>query len=117
VGAGPTNASPETTRISYGGKMLIKLTEICSAGAFTTNQKFTLREILVNPEHVVMIREEQSMQKLNETGGISPGLDNNHRFSKLTINRGQTGTEIIVVGAPEIIEKQLSSSTKQLLRG
>jgi len=97
--------------------MLIKLTEICSAGAFTTNQKFTLREILVNPEHVVMIREEQSMQKLNETGGISPGLDNDHRFSKLTINRGQTGTEIIVVGAPEIIEKQLNSNSKQLLRG
>ena len=97
--------------------MLIKLTEICSAGAFTTNQKFTLREILVNPEHVVMIREEQGMQKLNETGDISPGLDPDHRFSKLTINRGQTGTEIIVVGAPEIIEKQLNSSSKQLLRG
>ena len=97
--------------------MLIKLTEICSAGTFTTSQKFTLREILVNPEHVVMIREEQSMQKLNEIGDISPGLDNNHRFSKLTINRGQTGTEIIVVGAPEIIEKQLNSSSKQLLRG
>ena len=97
--------------------MLIKLTEICSAGAFTTNQKFRLREILVNPEHIVMIREEQSMQKLNETGGISPDLDNNHRFSKLTINRGQTGTEIIVVGAPEIVEKQLNSNTKQLLRG
>ena len=39
-----------------------------------------------------------------------------HRFTKLTINRGHTGTEIIVVGAPDLVEQSLNSS-KQLLRG
>jgi|TARA_R110002110_G_scaffold136939_2_gene321976 hypothetical protein len=96
--------------------MLIKLTEVCSNGALTTNQRYTLREVLVNPEHVIMIREESSIRQLHEEGLLHAGLDRNHRFSKLTINRGHNGTDIVVIGAPELVEQQLKS-TKQLLRG
>ena len=96
--------------------MLVKLTEVCSNGAVTTNKLYTLREVFINPEHVIMIREEKRMKELNERGKIATGLDDAHQFSKLTINRGQTGTEIIVVGSPEIVENTLKSN-KQLLRG
>lgn len=96
--------------------MLVKLTEVCNNGAVTTNKLYTLREIFVNPEHVVMIREEKRMRELNETGKVASGLDKTHQFSKLTINRGQSGTEIVVVGSPEIVESRLKKS-KQLLRG
>jgi hypothetical protein len=98
--------------------MLVKLTEVCANGAVTTNQQFTLREILVNPEHVIMIREEARMRQLNERHVIAPGLRPDHAFSKITINKGHTGTDIVVVGHPEIIEEQLNkSSTPKLLRG
>ena len=98
--------------------MLIKLTEVCANGAVTTNQQYTLREILVNPEHVIMIREEARMRQLNERHVIAPGLNPDHAFSKITINKGHTGTDIVVVGHPEIIEKQLNkSNTPKLLRG
>ena len=96
--------------------MLVKLTEVCNNGAVTTNRMYSLREIFVNPEHVVMIREEKRMKELNENGKVASGLDDAHQFSKLTINRGQSGTEIIVVGAPDIIETTLNNG-KQLLRG
>ena len=96
--------------------MLVKLTEVCNNGAVTTNKHYSLREIFVNPEHVVMIREEKRMKELNERGKVAANLDGAHQFSKLTINRGQSGTEIIVVGAPEIIENTLNKG-KQLLRG
>ena len=96
--------------------MLVKLTEVCSNGAVTTNKRFSLREIFVNPEHVILIREEKRMRDLNERGGVAEGLDPAHQFSKLTINRGQSGTEIIVVGAPETVESTLKNG-KQLLRG
>lgn len=96
--------------------MLVKLTEVCNNGAVTTNKMYSLREIFVNPEHVVMIREERRMKELNESGRVASGLDPAHQFSKLTINRGQTGTEIVVVGAPDIIETTLNDS-KKLLRG
>ena len=97
--------------------MLVKLTEICAYGAVTTPHNYMLREVFINPEHVIMIREEKRMRELNERGMLSEGLDVNHRFSKLTINRGQTGTEIVVIGAPGAVETQLKNSSKQLLRG
>ncbi|MAH47330.1 hypothetical protein CMI37_16010 [Candidatus Pacearchaeota archaeon] len=98
--------------------MLIKLTEVCNNGAVTTKQNYALREIFVNPEHVVMIREDSSLRKLNEQGRLLGNLDPQHRFSKLIINKGHTGTEIRVVGAPEIIENILNKKhTKELLRG
>ena len=96
--------------------MLVKLTEVCNNGAVTTNKMYSLREIFVNPEHVVMIREEKRMKELNESGRVANGLSEAHQFSKITINRGQTGTEIVVVGSPDIVENTLKNG-KQLLRG
>ena len=63
-----------------------------------------------------MIREESTMRNLNEQGEILKGLDKSHRFTKLTINRGHTGTEIVVVGEPSIIENTLNTN-KGLIKG
>ena len=96
--------------------MLVKLTEVCHNSALTTKQDYTLREVFINPEHVVMIREEARMQQLNERGLLPDGLNANHKFTKLTINRGQTGPEIVVVGSPNVIESSLNKQ-KKLIRG
>ena len=96
--------------------MLVRLTEIHHNTTLTTKNEYTLREVFVNPEHVIMIREELRMRQLNESGGLLNELEQGHRFTKLTINRGHTGTEIVVVGAPEVVEKTLNSN-KGLLRG
>lgn len=95
---------------------LVKLTEVCQNHALTTHQDYTLREVFVNPEHVVMIREESRMKALLEQGVLPSGMHDDHKFTKLTINRGQTGTEIVVVGAPDLIETTLNQN-KQLLKG
>lgn len=95
---------------------LVKLTEVCHNKALTTKSDYTLREVFVNPEHVVMIREESRMQSLNEQGLLPEGLKQEHQFTKLTINRGHTGTEIVVVGAPAVVENSLNTN-QQLLRG
>ena len=95
---------------------LVKLTEVCHNSTLTTQQDYTLREVFVNPEHVVMIREEARMRQLNEQGEVPADLNGAHQFTKLTINRGHTGTEIVVVGAPSIIETTLNQQ-KTLLRG
>ncbi len=97
--------------------MLVRLTEICQNNMLTSKKNnYTLREVFVNPEHVVMIREEARMQDLNEQGHLPDDLNTGHRFTKLTINRGQTGTEIVVVGAPDLIERSLNQN-KKLIRG
>ena len=97
--------------------MLVRLTEVCQNNMLTSKkQAYTLREVFINPEHVVMIREESRMRKLNEQGELPENLNEAHRFTKLTINRGHTGTEIVVVGSPDIIEKSLNQN-KKLIRG
>ena len=97
--------------------MLIRLTEVCqNAYTVPTAEDYTLREVFINPEHVVMIREESRMKSLNEQGKLHKDLDENHRFTRLTINRGHTGTEIVVVGAPSTIEDTLNSK-KGLIKG
>ncbi len=97
---------------------LVKLTEVCHNNTLTTKQEYTPREVFVNPEHVVMIREESRMRMLNEQGLLPDDLSQEHIFTKLTINRGHTGTEIVVVGSPHIIESTLNQrKAKQTLKG
>ena len=97
--------------------MLIKFTEVATNGTYSTSQEYILREVFVNPEHVVMIREEKRMKQLNEAGELTSGLDPQHSFSKLTINKGHTGTEIVAIGSPTTVETTLNKTTKELLRG
>ena len=89
--------------------MLVKLTEVCGTGAVTTGRRYSLREVFVNPEHVVMVREEHQMKSLNEQGMLTEGLDKQHRFSKITIDKGTTGTEIVVIGDPISVETALNN--------
>jgi|TARA_E500000331_G_scaffold338433_1_gene367638 hypothetical protein len=97
--------------------MLVKLTEVCQRNTLTSSkQEYSLQDIFVNPEHVVMIREDSRLGQLNESDSLLPGMDNKHRFTKLTINRGQTGTEIVVIGSPQIVEEMLHKS-KNVIRG
>ena len=97
--------------------MLVKLTEVCQRNTLTSSkQEYSLRDVFINPEHVVMIREDSRLGRLNENTSLLPGMDANHQFTKLTINRGQTGTEIIVVGSPQTVEQKLQEN-KKLIRG
>ena len=88
--------------------MLIRLTEVHHNTTLTTKSEYTLREVFVNPEHVVMVREEHQIRNLNEQGMLTEGLDKKHRFSKLTIDKGTTGTDIVVIGDPVEIESALN---------
>ena len=93
--------------------MLVKLTEICQRNTLTSSkQEYTLRDVFVNPEHVIMIREDAHLSRLNENNSLLPDMNSDHKFTKLTINRGQTGTEIVVVGEPQLVQQN-----KQLIKG
>ena len=97
--------------------MLVKLTEVCVQGTFTSSENnYALREIFVSPEHVVMIREESAMKQLNEGASLIEGLSSGHSFSKVTLDRGQRG-EVVVVGSPDIVRQTLNKNKRQILRG
>lgn len=74
--------------------MLVKLTEICGTGAVSSGRKYSLREVFVNPKHVVMVREEHQMRNLNEQGMLTEGLKKGHRFRKSPLTRGQPAQKL-----------------------
>ncbi|QDP51494.1 MAG: hypothetical protein GOVbin630_192 [Prokaryotic dsDNA virus sp.] len=94
---------------------MIKLIEVVP----THKHDFSLREVYINPDHVVFLREDTATKiKLQEQKIKFPeGLDARQVFTRLQIHNGTTGTEFIVVGAPHVIESKLKSSNKELLHG
>jgi hypothetical protein len=81
--------------------------------------RFKVREIYISPEHIVMVREDSNIQRtLSEGLGIIPGLSSNAKFSKLTVNRGTQGQDIVVAGSVEVVYEKINNvRSKQLLRG
>ncbi len=101
---------------------MIKLVEIIENNvAIRVSEKYSLREIYVSPEHIVMVRDEHTVSHtLAEASDILPDLKRSVGFSKITINRGTTGQEIIVVGSVSSIYEKIEGAkirNKQLLRG
>jgi len=103
--------------------MVVKLVEVCRVNSNHTSldstikgELYTLREIFVNPEHVVCIREDLETQKKFQEGYLPDDLDSRQEFTRVYMNRGQTGLDITVVGGPTAVEEKLHGQ-KQLLRG
>jgi len=78
---------------------------------------FSLREVFVNPTHVVSLREDSFMKKHLTEGRLPTDLDLRQSFTKITLNKGATGQELVVVGIPSLVESKLKGGAKELLNG
>tara|TARA_R110000824_G_scaffold134691_7_gene297738 strand:+ start:7856 stop:8140 length:285 start_codon:yes stop_codon:yes gene_type:complete len=94
---------------------MIKLVEIVQ----NYKQSYSLREIYINPNHVVFLREDSVLKTRLDEGseGIPEGLDTRQSFTRIQVHNGTTGSEFIVVGSPKLIESKLNGDTKELLHG
>lgn len=101
---------------------MIQLVEVVEATIPTRqNERFHLREIYISPEHVIMVREDRGTeQTIRESANKYPDIPQGMKFTKLTINRGTTGHDIVVLGSADMIFEKIESAkirAKQLLRG
>jgi len=105
--------------------MLVTLTEVVELSAQTTlgrrsnsdlsgkhTPRYTLREVSVNPKFVVCVREDPVMRGKLVEGLLPEGVDDRQRFTKVHMDRGQAGIDLVVVGAPDVVEKSLQKQTK-----
>jgi len=101
--------------------MLVKLVEIFQEGSYNNEgsikPKYSLRETYINPNHVVCIREEPSMLFELEGTSILKELDLRQEFTRMHIDRGQSGLDITVVGSLKVIKEKLSCEVKRVLKG
>jgi len=96
--------------------MVIKLVEIYEEQNFS-KKKYKLREVFINPEHIVCLRDEPRFKILLKEGTLPEGMDERQEFTRVCMNRGQLGLDVIVVGAPQVIEDKISKTNKKILKG
>ena len=95
------------------------LTEVFGNGT-STKEVYSLREIYINPAHVVYVRSDSKYKKLLREGSLPAGLDPRQEFTRISLVRGTSGSEIIVVGGASSIMEKLNFNTaggKNVLRG
>tara|TARA_R110002124_G_scaffold136968_4_gene299828 strand:- start:339 stop:689 length:351 start_codon:yes stop_codon:yes gene_type:complete len=95
--------------------MLVKLIEIYNKKTYASStsgkiEEFSLREVFVNPEHIVCMRENEALKtRLSETP-LGKDIHPAEGFTKLYINRGQSGIDLDVVGDLNAIQGKLHGS-------
>ena len=91
---------------------MIQLVEV-----YKIANEYRLREIYVNPEHVVAMRQDSRMIGRLEEGQLPHDLDEMQEFTKLYLDRGQLGIDVSVIGDLQSIKGKLGLDKKTLLKG
>ncbi len=98
---------------------MIKLVEVCNVLKANKGsvQNYTLREIYINPKHIVSLREDEGFKEKLREGLLPDDLNNDHQFTRIVLDKGQVGLEIVVVGTPRTIEERMQGGENELLLG
>lgn len=80
---------------------------------------YSLSELWINDKYVISIKEALIPLRLLREGYLPPDLSENHKFTLVTINNGNTTQTHTVIGDPSDVARQLklSSGKNQLLKG
>jgi len=96
---------------------VVKLIEVSRRSDVIRNSGYTLKEVFINPEHVVCLREDSATLQLLKEGMLPDGIDDRQRFTRVQMNRGSAGLDIVVVGSPAIVEDMLHIKDIRVLKG
>lgn len=102
-------------------KMIVKLIEVVPRKEAQTlgappEVKYSLREVFVNSDQVVCLRADETVkQHLRE--GRMPDLDQGQSFTRIHMNRGNSGLDVVVVGSPDVVEEKIFKTRSRLLKG
>ena len=94
-----------------------KLIEVTQNSA--TTKTYSLREVFVNPEFVVSLMPDSNTKRLLTEGRLPEGLSEQTEFTRVTIHKGATGQEMVVVGTPSDVRTKLftGNGKTSLLKG
>jgi hypothetical protein len=97
--------------------MVVKLVEVHSERAVTSGKSYSLREVYINPQRVVSMREDTGFNNLLSEGVLPEGLNSSQTFTRIFLDQGQGGRSIVVVGDPLSVDRKLTEGQRQVLRG
>ena len=97
--------------------MVVKLVEVHSHHAVTSNKSYTLREVFINPQRVVSMREDKGFQSLLSEGELPEGISDSQTFTRIFLDQGQGGRSLVVVGDPMSVDRKLTEGQRRVLKG
>ena len=104
--------------------MLVKLVEVIEVkrnysqkAENTGGSSYSLREVTINPNHVVCLREDMRMNQRLHEGRLPEDVDQRQRFTRVYLDRGQTGIDLTVVGSLEQTQRTLGVDNREVIRG
>ncbi len=96
---------------------MIKLIEVYREKELGASNIFNMREVYVNPTHVVCMYDDLSMVKNLNEGYLPNDMDKRQSFTRLRLNQGQSLYQITVVGNLGVVSEKLglARGRRQLL--
>ena len=89
---------------------MTKLVEVYRDKNFGVLNGFKLREIYINPSHVVCMYDDPAAKRNLKEGFLPNDLDKRQSFTKIRLNQGQSVYQITVVGSLSTIQETLGLS-------
>ena len=86
---------------------MIKLIEVYREKELGANNIFNMREVYINPAHVVCMYDDLSMVKNLNEGYLPEDMDKRQSFTRLRLNQGQSLYQITVVGGMGVVSEKL----------
>jgi len=94
---------------------IVKFVEIVQNHS-AVGDSYNLREVFINPNHIVYIRDEPHMKQRLAEGKLE-GIDPRQEFTRIHLNRGNSGLDITVVGDVAAVNEKIRPGQQELLRG
>ncbi len=92
---------------------MITLTEVYENHSKNT---YSMRDILINPQHIIAMREDTQAQMALQENRMPQGLSPNLGFTRIYLNSGQQGLNVLVAGSLDIVQQKIGG-TKRVLKG
>jgi len=83
---------------------------------YIVEHSWHIREVLINPKHIVAMREDSVARTALYENRMPEGLSQNVSFTRIYLNSGQSSLEVVVAESPAMLEAKISNA-KRLLKG
>ena len=80
-------------------------------------RSYSLREIYINPQHVICLRSEDGLESMLKEGRLIDGLDKRQRLTRVSVSNNSYEEDIVVIGSIDEVYRKLNTEAKNLLRG
>ena len=91
---------------------MVKFIEVFETGG----NNYSMREVIINPSHVIALREDDNAKRALNENRMPAGLSQDTSFTRVYLNSGNLNLSMVIASPINIVEKKLSGN-KTLLKG